>query len=76
MNQHALPNTIFAPTHKPFVHAIPFAVFTGQQTPLCSTAADPLYGFYKVTASNFILAHVGIRVLQQKSPNFRPLIVG
>lgn len=75
MIQHAFPNPILAPAREAFEHAVPVAILTGQQPPLCTAAAHPLDRFDEPSAGGLV-SHIGIWVLSQKVPNFRPLFVG
>ncbi|MEO0560848.1 MAG: hypothetical protein AAF125_01970 [Chloroflexota bacterium] len=72
--QHPFSYTVFGPALEAFKHTIPFAIVARQQTLLRSTATDPLHGFDETTTIRLV-SHIGIRVLQQKVPNFRPFIV-
>jgi len=75
MNQHPLPYAALTPTPKAFEDTVPFAIFTGQQTPLRAAATDPHDRFHETPALSLV-SYIDIRVLPQKVPNPFPLFVG
>lgn len=76
MLKHPLPHPRLTPAHEAFIYAVPIPILGWQQPPLCSTSAHPFHRFHKTAAGLLVFAHIGIRVVSQEIPDFRPLIVG